>query len=135
MNHLHASVVVQIDNDGRHQIRSRALPLSGANHCSAENIFTDDERPFGAETDFADFVIRQLELKILVDGTNGQKNETEAAGIQALKEHERFEPRLFQEDEVAMIFEARQSRRKAEQGFGLVLKFAKEPGLNVRHFE
>ena len=128
VNHLHADVVVQVDHDGRHEIRRGAVRFPGAYHCRAENILADDGRSFGAKADFADFVIRQLELKILVDSTNGQKNEAEVARIQALKEHQRFEPRLFQKDEVAMIFEARQSRRKAEQGFGLVFKFAKEPG-------
>ncbi len=54
-------------------------------------------------------------------------------GVQALKEHQRFEPRLFQKDEVVVIFEAGQSRRKAKEGFALIFKLAKNPCLNVRH--
>ncbi len=60
MNHLNTDVVVQVHNDGSHQIRGGDIPLSGANQCRAENIFTDNECPIGIKADFPDFVLREL---------------------------------------------------------------------------
>src|SRR5580693_7650519 len=106
MNHLHADVVMQVHNDGSHQIRGWNLPLSRTNHCRAKNIVTDDGCPLGRKAHFPNFVLRELQSKTLVDRENRQKNETEAAAVQALKEHQRFEPWLFQKNEAAMIFES-----------------------------
>lgn len=133
MNYLNPNVVAQVHYDRSHQIRGGHTPLFRANHCCAENIFTNDGYALGHQTYFAEFIACQIELKGLVDRPDRKQDETKAAAVEALKEHQGFEPWLFEKYEVAMIFETRQPRRKPQDSLVLIVKLAKEPGLNLRH--
>lgn len=114
MNWLYPDVVVQVDDDGSHQIGRGTAPLSRANHCGTKNVFADDGFSLANKADFADFLMRQLQPEVLVDRADWQKDEAEAADVQTLEEHQRFKTGFFQKDEAAMIFKSGKAGWKAE---------------------